>query len=111
MSAAARWRMSAKEGRRLGRVNQLHSRYVESGSSLISDRVSDQDTDNSPENSGGEDSLSVAPPIAMSVMATSEEAGPSQHQQAGPSQLPVINNEFDLFRQMLLGNESDNGSD
>ena len=73
--------------------------------------ISDQDADNSPENSGGEESLSTAPPMAMLVTATSEEAGPSQHQQAGPSQLPAINDRFELLRQILMGNESDNESD
>ena len=97
--------MNVKEDRRRGRVNQLHSRYVESGSSLISD----QHTDNSPENSGGEDSLSVAPPIAMSVMATSEEAGPSQHQQAGPSQLPEISDKWADLEYMLLEEDLEEG--
>lgn len=95
MSAAQRWRMGIDEERRRNNVFLRNRRYVESGTSLITDEAhSDQSADNSPEESGGEEA-----PIAAALSVTAEP-----EQEASTSdKLPALDDEDEWLSDALLG--------
>ena len=97
--------MCINEERRRNRAILRNRRYVESGTSLVTDEAhtSDQSAENSPEESGGEE-----PPNTDVAMALSVTAVPEQEADAS-RELPALADEEELtleqLREALFGSE------
>lgn len=108
MSAAQRWRMCIDEERRRNRAILRNRRYVESGTSLVTDEAhaSDQSAENSPEESGGEEPPNTDVAMALSVTAVRV---PEQEADTSRDELPALADEQELtveqIREALFGSE------